>query len=54
VAEKKLPVLIVVSLPATFLFATDGAPQATSPFTPSFVSNEQQPSNRVSPGCSEI
>jgi len=47
--KKGLPVLIVVSLPATFLFATDSAPQSTSPFTPSFVSKEQQPSNRVSP-----
>jgi polysaccharide export outer membrane protein len=47
--KKRLPVLIVVSLAAISLFATDSAPQSTSPFVPSLVSKEQQPSNRVSP-----
>jgi polysaccharide biosynthesis/export protein len=47
--EKRLPVLIVVSLAAVSLFATDSAPQSTSPFTPSFDSKEPQASKRVSP-----
>jgi len=47
--KRLIPVLIVVSPAATFLFATDSAPQSTSPFMPSFVAKEQQPSNRVSP-----